>query len=144
MFTYENLFKLLEEKHLNKKWLRDNGINPKVVDKLIKNEDLKLSTINKICTLLECKPEDIVTYKPDNIEKENNMIYENTYSILNEIRKIMKENKITIKELSEKLNKSQSATSGLFRMKNISLETLNEIVTAIDYKIEINFIPDHE
>ena len=47
MFTYEKLFKILEEKHLNKKWLRDNGINPKIVDKLIKNEDMKLSSITR-------------------------------------------------------------------------------------------------
>lgn len=68
MFTYEKLFILLEQKNLNKNWLRNNGINPKVVDKLIKNEDMKLSSISKICTLLKCTPEDILTFTPDQDE----------------------------------------------------------------------------
>lgn len=68
------------------------------------------------------------------------MIYNNSNEILNDIRIIMKENKISINELSDRLNKSQPATSQLFRMKNISFDTLKEITEAIGYDIEINFI----
>lgn len=68
------------------------------------------------------------------------MIYRNSSEITNNIRAIMKEKEITINELSERLNKSQSATSQLFRMKNISFNTLREITEAIGYDIEINFI----
>lgn len=68
------------------------------------------------------------------------MIYRNSSEITNNIRAIMKEKEITINELSERLNKSQSATSQLFRMKNISFDTLREITEAIGYDIEINFI----
>lgn len=71
MFTYEKLFILLEKKHLNKNWLRNNGINPKTVDKFIKNEDVKLSTISKVCTLLNCTPSDILTYTSDKEIEEN-------------------------------------------------------------------------
>lgn len=53
------------------------------------------------------------------------------------IRKIMAEEKITIKELSERLNKSQSATSSLLHQKNISLEMLENIYKALNYNIII-------
>lgn len=68
------------------------------------------------------------------------MIYNNSNEILNTIRKIMKEEKITINELSNKLQRSQPATSQLFRQKNISFDVLKEIAEAIDYDLEINFI----
>ncbi len=72
------------------------------------------------------------------------MIYNNSNEITKAIRTIMKEKKITINELSQRLNKSQSATSQLFRMKNISLDTLNDISNAIGYNIDINFIENKQ
>lgn len=69
MITYEKLFMLLEKKSLNKFWLRNNGFNSNTVDYLIKNKDVRLSTINKLCNLLNCTPEDIITYTPDEEEK---------------------------------------------------------------------------
>lgn len=65
MISYEKLFILLKEKGLNKNWLRNNGFPASTVDYLIKNKDVRISTINKLCNLLDCKPEDIMTYTPD-------------------------------------------------------------------------------
>ena len=73
MITYEKLFILLKEKGLNKNWLRNNGLNPKTVDYLIHNKEIKTGTINKLCNLLDCKPENIMTYTPDK-ENENEWI----------------------------------------------------------------------
>lgn len=67
------------------------------------------------------------------------MKYNNTPEQLNEIRKIMKQENIKIKDLSEKLNKTQAATSGSLKMKNISLDSLKEICDAIGYDIYIEF-----
>ena len=72
------------------------------------------------------------------------MIYNNSTDLMKSIRLIMKEKSITINELSEKLNKSQSATSQLFRMKNISFDTLKEITDAIGYSIDIDFFQNEE
>lgn len=66
------------------------------------------------------------------------MIYSNTQDVLIYIRKQMLEDKITIKDLSIRMNKSQSATGQMFRQDNISLELLNDICKALDYKLEIN------
>ncbi len=68
MITYEKLFELLETKNKNKAWLRKNGLTPTAVDWLIKNKDVKISTINKLCNLLDCEPADILTYTKDENE----------------------------------------------------------------------------
>lgn len=65
MITYEKLFELLKEKGLNKAWLRNNGVLPKTVDHLVKNQTVKTDTIAKLCELLECQPGDIMTYTPE-------------------------------------------------------------------------------
>lgn len=70
MITYIKLFKLLERKGLNKAYLRNNGINPRTVDKLIKNADVNISTIDKLCNLLDCQPGDILTFTKDEEEKD--------------------------------------------------------------------------
>ena len=69
MITYDKLFELLEQKGLNKTYLRNNGLTPKTVDYLIKNKCVKTDTINKLCNLLQCNPGDILTFTPDNGEQ---------------------------------------------------------------------------
>ncbi len=65
---YNKLFALLEEKGIKKYHLRQQGIHAAVMDKLIKNSNVDVSTINKLCKLLDCQPSDIMEYIPD----ENN------------------------------------------------------------------------
>lgn len=65
MITYEKLFTILEKKGHNKAWLRNNGLNPKTVDKLIKNQSVTIITINQLCNLLDCEPGDILTFAKD-------------------------------------------------------------------------------
>lgn len=69
MITYEKLFLVLKEKGLNKAWLRKNGFSANNIDWLVKNKDVKLSTINKLCNLLDCNPSDILTYTKDEGEE---------------------------------------------------------------------------
>lgn len=73
MITYEKLFLVLQEKGLNKAWLRKNGLNANNVDWLVKNKDVKISTIDKLCNLLDCQPKDILTFTKDlpRAEEEN-------------------------------------------------------------------------
>lgn len=70
MITYEKLFLILQEKGLNKAWLRKNGLTPTAVDWLIKNKDVKISTINRLCNLLDCEPGDILSYTKDKEAKQ--------------------------------------------------------------------------
>lgn len=63
--SYKKLFDILEERSLKKYWLRQNGINPKVVDALKNNRNVNVSTIMDLCRLLNCQPGDIMEYIPD-------------------------------------------------------------------------------
>ncbi|MDE5754203.1 MAG: helix-turn-helix transcriptional regulator [Oscillospiraceae bacterium] len=63
--SYQRLFCMLNQKGLKKYFLRQNGINPKVVDALSKNRNVNVSTIMDLCKLLNCQPSDIMEYVPD-------------------------------------------------------------------------------
>ena len=53
------------KRNLKKYWLRQNGINPKVVDALKNNKNVNVSTILDLCRLLNCQPGDLFEYVPD-------------------------------------------------------------------------------
>lgn len=77
--SYKKLFDLLEQKQIKKYHLRQQGIHAAVMDKLVKNKNVDISTIDKLCMLLDCQPGDIMEYVPDGlIVTENNTIAENT------------------------------------------------------------------
>lgn len=65
MITYEKLFLVLESHGHNKAWLRNNGVHAKTVDKLIKNQNVNIQTIDLLCNLLDCEPADILTFTKD-------------------------------------------------------------------------------
>jgi DNA-binding Xre family transcriptional regulator len=52
----------------------------------------------------------------------------------------MLDEKINIKELANRMNKSPSAVSMALKQKNISIESLNDICQAMNLNIDINFI----
>lgn len=70
--SYQKLFVMLDEKGLKKYYLRQNGINPKVVDALSKNKNVNVSTIMDLCKLLDCQPSDIMEYVPDDENGDKN------------------------------------------------------------------------
>ena len=63
--SYEKFFKLLEKKGIKKTHLRQKGIHAVVMDKLTKNMNVDVSTISKLCELLDCQPSDIMEYIPN-------------------------------------------------------------------------------
>jgi len=65
--SYKKLFDIMERRGLKKYWLRQNGINPKVVDALKNNRNVNVSTILDLCRLLDCQPGDIMEYIPDEL-----------------------------------------------------------------------------
>ena len=60
--SYRKLFALLDDKGLNKRWLRLNGIHPNTVDRLVKDGYVSTEIIERICALLDCQPGDIMEY----------------------------------------------------------------------------------
>lgn len=64
--SYNNLWKLLIDKGLNKGDLRQmTGISSSTVAKMTNGEAVTLTVIEKICDKLNCKIEDVVEIKND-------------------------------------------------------------------------------
>ena len=68
--SYKKLFSLMAQKDINKHFLRLNGFNSKVVDRLVKESHVNTSTIERLCALLKCQPGDIMEYVPDEKQGE--------------------------------------------------------------------------
>lgn len=60
-FSYDNLWKLLEEKNMTKEDLKKStGMSSATIAKLGKNETIHMKSLEKICRALECNVEDVI------------------------------------------------------------------------------------
>ena len=65
MFSYIPLLKLLIDKNMTKTQLREQlGISMATLAKISKNEYISMKVLDDICSLLNCKIEDIVEHQP--------------------------------------------------------------------------------
>ena len=64
--SYKKLFKLLIDKDLKKKDLREMaGIGNSTMTKLANNENVTMEVMAKICSALDCKIDDVVEILPE-------------------------------------------------------------------------------
>ena len=65
MFSYKPLLKLLIDKNITKTQLREQlGISMATLAKISKDEYISMKVLDDICSLLNCKIEDIVEHQP--------------------------------------------------------------------------------
>ena len=65
-FSYNNLWKLLIDKNMNKQDLRKmTGISSASIAKLGKGENVNTEILLRICKVLECDISDIMEFVPD-------------------------------------------------------------------------------
>ena len=65
MFSYKPLLRLLVDKNMTKTQLREQlGISMATLAKISKNEYISMKVLDNICSLLNCKIEDIVEHQP--------------------------------------------------------------------------------
>lgn len=63
MISFEKLWKTMQEKGFSTYVLREKcGIDSKTVRRLKANENVETKTLDKLCTALDCKIEDIVEF----------------------------------------------------------------------------------
>lgn len=62
--SYDKLFRLMKIKGIKKIDLRNSGLSPTVVDRLVKNKNVNTSTIVRLCEILDCQPNDIMECEP--------------------------------------------------------------------------------
>ena len=65
MFNYKPLLKLLVDKGMTKTQLREQlGISMATLAKISKNEYISMKVLDDICSLLNCKIEDVIEHQP--------------------------------------------------------------------------------
>ena len=65
MIIYDKLWDVMKEKGISTYQLRERcGIDSKTVRRLRANDNMETKTLNKLCTVLECRLEDIAEYVP--------------------------------------------------------------------------------
>ena len=66
--TYKKLFKLLIDRNMKKKDLRDlAGIGNSTMTKLSNDENVTIEVMAKICRALDCTIDDVVEIAPDDL-----------------------------------------------------------------------------
>ncbi|MBR5291447.1 MAG: helix-turn-helix transcriptional regulator [Clostridia bacterium] len=66
MIVYDKLWETMKKKGITTYTLREKGgIDSKTVRRLRANENMETKTLNKLCSVLDCKLEDIAEYIKD-------------------------------------------------------------------------------
>ena len=62
VIDYSPLWKTMAEKGISQYHLLQNGIDYKTLDSLKKNKNITLLTLEKLCRILDCSPNDVVRF----------------------------------------------------------------------------------
>ena len=66
MITYDRLWQTMKRKNVSQyKLIKEYGFSNGQLDRLRKNENVNVYTLDILCKILDCKLEDIAEYKPD-------------------------------------------------------------------------------
>lgn len=66
MIIFDRLWDIMEKKGISTYTLREKcGIDSKTIRRLRANDNIETKTLNKLCTVLECRLEDIAEYVKD-------------------------------------------------------------------------------
>ena len=62
MVDYSPLWNTLKERGITQYYLLKNGIDNKTLDSLKKNKNITILTLEKLCTIIGCTPNDVVRF----------------------------------------------------------------------------------
>lgn len=62
MISYAPLWDTMESKGISQYYLLLNGIDNKTLDSLKKGKNITLLTVEKLCRIMDCTPNDIVEF----------------------------------------------------------------------------------
>lgn len=66
MIVFDKLWHTMKEKGISQyKLMKDYRISSGQLDRLRKNDNVSTYTLNQLCSILECKLEDIAEYRKD-------------------------------------------------------------------------------
>ena len=68
VISYEPFWETLKRKKISQyKLIRDYSFSKGTLDALKHNRNISTATLNDICNMLECTPQDIIRYVPDSV-----------------------------------------------------------------------------
>lgn len=62
IIDFSPLWKTMEKKNITQYHLIKQGIDNKTLDSLKKNKNITLVTLEKLCRILDCEPNDVVIF----------------------------------------------------------------------------------
>lgn len=62
IISYRPLWETLEKNRISQYYLLKNGIDNKTLDSLKKNKNITILTMEKLCNIIGCTPNDIVEF----------------------------------------------------------------------------------
>ncbi len=62
MFDYKPMWKTMDEKGISQYYLLKNGIDNRTLDSLKKGKNITILTLEKLCKIIGCTPNDIVHF----------------------------------------------------------------------------------
>lgn len=65
IICYDPLWRTLEKKNISQYYLLKHGLDNKTLDSLKKNKNITMYTLEKLCMLIECTPNDIIEFKQE-------------------------------------------------------------------------------
>ncbi|MBS5327166.1 MAG: helix-turn-helix domain-containing protein [Lachnospiraceae bacterium] len=63
MIDYSPLWNTMKNKNISQYYLLKNGIDNKTLDSIKKGNNITLLTLERLCSILNCSPNDIVSFK---------------------------------------------------------------------------------
>jgi len=69
VLDYSPLWETMARKHISQYYLLKAGIDNKTLDSLKKGNNITLLTLEKICAVLDCTPNDVVRFVPQSTEE---------------------------------------------------------------------------
>lgn len=63
IISYNPLWQTMEQKGVTQYFLLKSGIDNKTLDSLKKNKNITLLTVEKLCNIIDCTPNEIVEFK---------------------------------------------------------------------------------
>lgn len=63
MIDYSPLWETMRQRHITQYQLLQQGIDNKTLDALKKNKNITLLTLEKLCNILGCTPNDVVVFQ---------------------------------------------------------------------------------
>jgi len=65
MVSYEPLWQTMKSRGITQYQLLKSGIDNKTLDSLKKNKNITMLTLEKLCRIVECTPNDVVKFESE-------------------------------------------------------------------------------